>query len=323
MSYESDNVQELNGVEVLKNEGQAALLAKAEIDMQIATAQAYPRSLTFALRRMTSLATMTPEIAEKCEYALPRGKNKDGTPNILHGPSVRLAEIVFSQYGNCRGGARVIMNDGKKVIAQGIFHDLETNACVTIEVSRSIQQHIWEDDPTRPGKKRKSGRMETMSEDMQIVTGNAACGIAFRNAVFKGIPGALIEPVIIAAKKVALGDAETLPTRRENCLKYLHELGVEDKQICEALGIKDVLDIDLEGVFTLRGMLTTIKEGGSTVEQMFPKAEKKGAAAAGAAATNATAQAIKDQQNRVNRKSAAEKKDGEDGGENSGKVNPK
>jgi hypothetical protein len=126
---------------------------------------------------------------------------------------------------------------------------------VTVEVKRSILG--------------KDGR--PYKEDMQVVTGNAACAIAFRNAVFKVIPAALVQDVYEKAKEVARGTAETLPARRDKAIKYFHDRGVKDSQICDALGIKKVEDIDLDKLSTLRGMVTLINNGESTIEDLFPQ----------------------------------------------------
>lgn len=340
MNYEADEgtMIERDSVEVLKTDQQVSLLAKAEIDAQVATAQAFPRSLKKSLDRIMSMATLTVEIAESCEFALPRGQNKDGTEKVLNGPSIRLAEIVFSQYGNLRAGMRVIYNDGKKVVAQGICHDIETNACVTLEVSRSILQHEWVGDGH--GGRKKSGRMLTMSEDMQIVTGNAACAIAFRNAIFKVVPAAIVQPVYLATKELARGTMDTLIARREKALLYLHNLGVTDPQICIALGLQAVEDIDLDKLSIIRGICNAIKEGGTTVDQAFPKIAPK-PAAGGKTATDATTAAIKAQQEkaaknkkptRAEEKKAAKEADAAQAakpaaqattGEATGKVEPK
>lgn len=242
------------------SENSLALITKAEIDVQISTAKAFPRSLKMFQDKAMSMATISESVAESCNYALPRG----GTS--LEGPTVRLAEIICSAYGNIRAGARVIANDGKVVTAQGICHDLETNYCVTVEVKRSILQNEYKYEN---GKKVKTGRMVTMNEDMQVVTGNAACAIAYRNAVFKVVPSALVADVYEKTKRVARGTAETLPAKRQKALDYLHSLKVTDKQICDVLELKKVEDIDLDKLDVLRGMVTLIKNGESTVKDLF------------------------------------------------------
>ena len=224
-----------------------SLITKAEIDVQISTAKAFPRSLTMFIQKATSMATLTEEIAASCSYALPRGGKN------LEGPSVRLAEIVCATYGNIRSGARVISNDGKTITAQGICHDLETNNCVTVEVQRTILD--------------KNGR--PFKQDMQVVTGNAACAIAFRNAVFKVVPAALAQEIYDRAREVARGTAETLVVRRDKAIKYFRELGVKDAEICNVLGIIKIEDINLDHLQTLSGMRAAIKNGESTVKELF------------------------------------------------------
>lgn len=237
-------------VEVLP-ESALSQITQAELDVQINTAKAYPRSLKMFIDKAISMATLNESIAASCGYALPRaGKS-------LEGPTVRLAEIVCSTYGNIRAGARVISNDGRIVTAQGICHDLETNYCVTVEVKRKVTD--------------KFGK--SYSDDMQVVTGNAACAIAYRNAVFKVVPSALVAEVYDKAKQVARGTAETLVDRRNKALTYLRGLGVKDKQICDILEIKKVEDIDLDKLDLLRGMVTLINSGESTVQDVFAPAK--------------------------------------------------
>ena len=228
-----------------------SLITKAEIDVQISTAKAFPRSLESFFKRALSMATYNEDIAASCSYSLPRGGKS------LDGPSVRLAEIITSTYGNIRSGARVIANDGKTITAQGICHDLETNNCVTVEVKRKITD--------RNGK--------TFNEDMQVVTGNAACAIAYRNAVFKVVPSALCQDIYEKAKEVAKGTAETLLVRRNKAVDYFKSIGITEKQICETLEIKHIEDIDLEKLSTLTGMKAAIKNGETTAKDLFNKNE--------------------------------------------------
>ena len=71
-------------------------LARAEIDVQIATARRYPRSITLASKNIRDLVTLDKDAAAECMYALPRG----GKP--IQGPSIRLAEIIFQGGGRAQ-----------------------------------------------------------------------------------------------------------------------------------------------------------------------------------------------------------------------------
>lgn len=220
---------------------------RAEVDMQIATAKAYPRDVLSALNRIKTIATLDTETAEDCFYALRR----QGT--LIEGVSVRLAEIIAGSWGNLRVQTRIVGNDGKTVTAQGICHDLETNLAVCVEVKRRITD--------------KYGK--TYSEDMQVTTGNAASAIAFRNAVLKVVPKAVTRRVINEVKGVAVGKSMDLESRRQNMLAYYAKIGVTEKEILAYCGVKAVADIDASMIFELSGLKNAIKEGTTTVQEAF------------------------------------------------------
>ena len=147
-------------------------ISRAEIDGQIATAKAYPRSVAAFVREARELVCMDEETAESCIYSLPRGKNQDGSKKFITGASARFAEIICHSWGNNRAGGRVVDIGKDTLTAQGVFHDLEKNTQITKEVSRSIVDSY--------GKRYKA--------DMVNVTGNAGISIALRNAILAGIP---------------------------------------------------------------------------------------------------------------------------------------
>ena len=171
-----------------------------------------------------------------------------------------MAEIIAGAWGNLRVQTRIIGNDGKTITAQGICHDLETNVAVSVEVKRRITD--------------KYGK--TYSEDMQVVTGNAASAIAFRNAVLKVVPKAVTKRVIEGVKQVALGQSLDLETSRQRMIEYFSKLGVTKEMLLEYLNLKKVDEIDKEAVFELRATANAIKEGTTTVQDTFIKsAEEK------------------------------------------------
>jgi hypothetical protein len=221
---------------------------RANIDMLIATAKKYPRDIVRVKRTMEAMATLDEDTAESCNYHLERnGKSIDG-------PSVRMAEIAVATYQNIRCGSRVISNDGKVITGQAFCHDLENNTFIAWETQRRITD--------------KSGR--TYGEDMQVVTGNAASAIAFRNAVFKVIPGALIKPVAEKARQVAVGDLKTLSERRTRALKKFASIGVKETQVLAFLGRSSIELVDIADVEKLFGVFTAIREGSTTIEEQFP-----------------------------------------------------
>ena len=232
---------------------------RSEVDMQISTAKAYPRDVQAAIKRIEDLASLDRETAEDCFYVLRRNGATGQT--TIEGLSVRMAEIIAGAWGNLRVQARIIGNDGKTITAQAVCHDLETNFAVSVEVKRRITD--------------KNGK--TYSEDLQVVTGNAACAIAFRNAVLKVVPKAITKKAINNIKQVALGKALDVETSRQNCIANFAKIGVTTEMLCQYLDIKSAEEIGKEQIFELRATWNAIKEGTTSVQETFvqPQEEKR------------------------------------------------
>lgn len=229
-----------------------SMLQSSEIDQQIATAHRFPRSIKKFRDTTLEMVTLTGTIARECIYALKRGDS------IIEGPSARFAEIVASAWGNCRAGARVVSEGMEFVTAQGVFHDLEHNVAITYEVQRRITD-------------KHGNRYKT---DMIGVTANAACSIALRNAILKGVPKAFWADTYAAARKVIAGDVRTIGSRREEAIKAFAIFGVTAEMIYKFLNVNGKEDITIEHLVVLSGTLTAIQEGDTTVEQQFPEAKK-------------------------------------------------
>lgn len=246
---------------------------RAEVDIQISTAKQYPRDLPQVLNRIATYAMMDRETAEDCFYVL-RRQGRDGSASVIEGLSVRMAEIIASSWGNLRIQTRIVGNDGKMITAQAMCHDLETNVAVCKEVSRSIAY--------------KNGA--TYSQDMQIVTGNAAASIAFRNAVLSVIPKAVTKNIINQVKQVALGQSIDLEQSRQNVIAYFAKIGVTKEQLLLYLGKNAIEEIDQQSIYELRATANAIKEGTTTVQETFVEPEKQAKAQELANAKAETAQ---------------------------------
>ncbi len=233
----------------------AISLSRAEIDQQIATAHRFPRSIEMAVKNFASLATLDEESAAECTYAVPR----DG--KVITGPSVRFAEIIASQWRNSRIAARVVHTDfvEKFIEAEAVFHDLETNVATLQRVRRRIST--------------KSGGV--YSPDMIATTGNAACSIALRNAILKGVPKPVWRKAYEHSVKVAQGSAETLSKTRIAAVRSFDAFKVGEAKVLAKLGLQGLADVTLQHVGQLRSMYTSIKSGEVTAEAMFAEPEQE------------------------------------------------
>ena len=239
--------------EVQQQEGVSTLAAlnKSEIDTQIATAKAYPRSIKKFLNEARQMVSLTEEIAGECTYMLPRGGKK------IMGPSARFAEIVASAWGNCRAGARIVEEHERFVVAQGVFNDVQRNVVITYEVRRRITDKFG----------------NRYNDDMIGVTANAACSVAMRNAVLKGIPKAFWKALHDEAMHTAKGDIKTLSSRRDAMLAAFVQLGAKESEVLALVNAEGKEDITLDHLLELRSIYTAVKDGDTTIEQLLDRAE--------------------------------------------------
>lgn len=220
---------------------------RANIDIQVSTAKKYKRHLPTVLDNIFFLATQDIDTADNCFYSIKR----DG--KVIRGASIRLAEIMANCYGNLRSSARIISNDGRIITAQGMCWDLENNVAYSIEVKRKITD--------------KTGR--PFSEDMVVVTSNAACSIAIRNAIFKCIPLALTNRIQERIKLVMMGEEKDFNTIRKSSVEYFEKQGVAVKNILSLFDKKSIDELSRDDIFDLKGIATAIKDGDTTLELAF------------------------------------------------------
>lgn len=271
---------ENNGYEVMQVSHDQSVIQidaveRANVDSQVATAKQYPRDLARSVNNSIAMATMDYATAQSCGYALPRG----GKP--ITGPSVHLAKLIVSNWGNIRAEAKVVQITDKQVISRGTCWDLENNVATAFEVRRSIVG--------------KNGKRFT--DDMITVTGNAANSIAYRNAVFSVIPKAITDKVYQAAQHFITGDLsdeEKLVARRKKCIDFFKdEYGINEQEVIMLCGKQTVNQIKADQIALLLGITQSLKDGDTTVDELmkpYRKEEnKKGITAMAAEAAKADA----------------------------------
>ena len=228
-------------------------VVRAECDLQIATAKAYPMHSDLAgLKRFqdqaTAIATSSREVAASCIYHPPRAGG------AVEGPSVRFAEIVAGAFGNLRIASRIVQIDQATVTAQGICFDLERNIARTTETQRSILD--------------RDGRR--YNADMISKTCGAACSIAARNAILQVIGLALCHPIYEKAKKAALpGKDEDVGQWIAKLLVAFSALGITQAQILHKCGVDHLAKLSQEHRIMLLGIYNAIQSGDETVGSQF------------------------------------------------------
>ena len=277
---------ENNGYEVMQVSQDQSIIQvdaveRANVDSQVATAKQYPRDISRSVNNSIAMATMDYATAQSCGYALPRG----GKP--ITGPSVHLAKLIVSNWGNMRAEAKVVQITDKQVISRGTCWDLENNVATAFEVRRSIVG--------------KNGKR--FSDDMITVTGNAANSIAYRNAVFSVIPKAITDKVYQAAQHFITGDLsdeEKLVARRKKCIDFFRdEYGITENEVVMLCGKQTVNQIKADQIALLLGITQSLTDGDTTVDELmkpYRKEENKKSITAMAADAAKTDAAKKEEQ---------------------------
>lgn len=253
--------EEIQTLEIVPS-GAAEAMERAQIDVQISTARRYPRNITQVKARMLSIATLDEETAAGCFYSIPRGGK------MVTGPSVRLAEIAMAAYGNVKAATRIVAVDAASAnphaVVASIVHDLENNVVFGVEKRRRIT-----------AKKSRDGTRKAPDDDDIQLAVNAGSAIAFRDAVFKVVPLALVKPVLDQARKVAVGDVKSLAKKRDQVLSRLRQMGLTEERIFGVVGVSKAEEIDVDRLENLIGLGTALKDGNTTLEEAFPPVAKE------------------------------------------------
>ena len=220
----------------------------AALDVQVATAKKFPRSIQSFENDLETWCTKSQDIAESCFYCLPRGGRK------LLGASVRFAEMVQAAYGNLVVETHILEEAKKTIVVSATCRDLERNVAARAEVVRGI-----------------TGRSGRYDDSMIQTTIQAASAIARRNAIFSVVPRALWEPIYKKAQVVAAGRHQTFDEQRKAAIKKIIDLGCDTKRVKSFLG-KDSKDITMDDVVILRLKARQIEEGQCTPDEAFPVA---------------------------------------------------
>lgn len=251
---ENDSMEIIDVQSVTVTEAQS----RAEIDIQVSTANRYPRNVDRAIQNVIAIVSKDKELAEKCVYSLPRAGKE------IQGASVHLARLIASEYKNIRVDSRIVEIGDTMVTAQSTVMDLQNNYAIRTEVKRRITD--------------KKG--QRFAEDMIVVTCNAALSIASRNALLQVIPASVVNQVYKSALTAVVGnltDEQKLLKRRKEILDgYQNTWAVSESEILRLLGLETVNQIKEKELLTLVGLANAIKDGDTTVNEAFERTSQSG-----------------------------------------------
>lgn len=234
------------------------VVTRQEIDLQIATAKRYPRSITAFVNSCKAQATLDTDVAQSLFYSVPVGKGPNGKQNFAEGPSIRLAEMVAANYKNLRYGTDIIAEDDKSITARAMVMDMENNVARSATHSESVIDKM--------GRRYSDRQIERVKDVAQSK--------ALRKAIFTVVPAALIKPIIAAAKTLLAGEGVSLEQRRANIVQWVKSLRIEPKRVWTALGIGGADDLTPADIEQLTAIYQAIVSNETTIDDAFPPVSK-------------------------------------------------
>jgi hypothetical protein len=261
--------------------------AVAEVQARVIVAQQCPRSVDAAVRAMREACAQMP-LAERAFYAYPRGKDKNGKPIIISGPSVHLARELARVWGNCEYSVNELRRDDKAGQSEMLAYawDLETN---TRNSAVFIVPHFRD---------RSGGTPQQLTDMRDIYETNANNGARrVREAIFNVLPVWFTEEAKeLCTKTLANGGGKPLAQRVADAIEAFEKIGVKVAQL-EARTGAGTEDWTPQDVAQLGILITSIRRNEIGKDEAFPPADRGvtaadiGAAPAQAANGNGGAQA--------------------------------
>jgi len=221
-------------------------LEKAAVDVQVATAKAYPRDRQKAMQAIVAEALMD---SESMVYTLRYRDRESGETKVVKGPSIRLAEIIMQNWGNLRVWATVIESRPEYIRARGSAWDVQTNAWGNEEVIvPTLDRH---------GK--------PLHDRLRIIYQQVAISKALRNAILRVIPRSVVNTVMQAIER----QQPVTPKAIAGIRDWLRRVGVSEAVACRVVGAQSLDNLTPAQLSTLRGIYAAIRDGEMTVEEAF------------------------------------------------------
>jgi hypothetical protein len=182
-------------------------------------------------------------------------RDRNGKVTRIEGPSIDMAMCLVRNYGNCVLDTEYVETSTHFDFG-AVLIDLESGTTI----KRLFRQRRSQSISAKMDKDR--------AEDIVFQIGQSKAG---RNVVVRAMPGWLIDQAIEAAKngEVKRIDVRKLPETRQRAASFFLSHGVERNRIEKAIG-KDMDKWMAEDIVELRGMMTALREGRATIDELFP-----------------------------------------------------
>lgn len=217
--------------------------------------------------------------AEKAKYKKPIGRD------FIIGPTIRLAEEMFRQWGHLRVEAVVLYDDDRRRIIQVSALDLQTgsNGIMQFTVEKTVERK------NAAGREIISERMNSYNEKVSIVVAtedevmvkqNAILSKYRRNLILQIIPNDILTDALTAVDKaMKAGIAADPQAAKKMVMDNFAKIGVMPTDIEKYLG-HPIAQIVPEEIVELKDVFNTISEREDTWANILSVKTGEGIAAA-------------------------------------------
>mgnify|MGYP001446336745 CR=1 FL=1 len=238
--------------------------AVAEVKAQALIARQFPRDPRLSMERILRECER-PSLAEKATYTYPRGKE------TVSGPSIRLAEMMARNWGNCVIGQEVVERKmvrggvGKSVINTFAW-DLETN----IRIPKSFEVLHWR--ATKQG-----GYALTDDRDIYELEANMGAR-RLRACILQMLPGDVTQAALDKCKSVVrnglvsqMAKPETRDPLVRRTIEVFEKIGIPQKELVEYLNGVVANEWTADHMLKLKELKFSLDEGEVKIGDLFPK----------------------------------------------------
>lgn len=226
--------------------------AVQEVQAMMIMAKRFPRDAIGAASAI-ELQCQHYALAEKAIYSYPRGKKDNGAPNLVMGPTIRLAEAIATAWGNLHYGFRELERSSSKVLIECFCWDMQTNQRVSRTVSVEFKMQL------RGGKT----KYITDPRDQYEHLANYAQR-RVRSLIFECIPSYVREAAMEAVAKTLQKGSDKLPLaeRLKKMTTAFQDLGITQKDLEKYLK-HPIINTEPKELAELQGVFNAIRDGAS------------------------------------------------------------
>ena len=230
----------------------------------IDVAKRYPREAHTFIDRLYNLATADMECAENCYYSrFNRQKNKEE-----YYESIRLTELAVNEWRNIKIflDEPKIDIENKLVSVRAIGMDYESANQISIVKYRNLtkQEITFLTNYDKLSYKEQNFGLATKVD--------ATMASAYRACVQKLIPRIFMQTVmnkIIRRIHNHVDENKDLNMRLQNSIMHFQKQGISLPAILQYLNKANISELDVNDLTNLRGVFTAIRDGQSSLEQIF------------------------------------------------------